>query len=127
MSILSSRTNDISTEKKFVEHVLIPVFDTKKVDDHGDKNQTHLEEVDKIPRVKQPAILDMATEKKFVRNATLTLLKKLESDGIIEVKRGRGGGYSLNYTTKELLEQVKNKGTDPKTSKRVYVMYRRIH
>jgi hypothetical protein len=107
----------ISNEKMFIKNVLIPVFDTKKVEDQEDKNQTHLEEVDKILIVKQPAILNMAYKEKFVKNATLTLLKKLESDGIMELKLGRGGGYSLNYTTNELLEQVKNKEQIPKHPK----------
>jgi DNA-binding IscR family transcriptional regulator len=93
----------------FVEHVLIPVFNTSKVEDRDDKSQTHLEDVDKRPRALKKDILSKASENNFVRNTTLARLKKLESDGIIEIKRGAGGGYYLNYKPQELMEQIENK------------------
>jgi len=99
----------LSNERMFVEHVLIPVFNTSKVEDRDDKSQTHLEDVDKRPRALKKDILSKASENNFVRNTTLARLKKLESDGIIEIKRGAGGGYYLNYKPQELMEQIENK------------------
>jgi len=95
----------ISNEKMFIKNVLIPVFDTQKVED---KKQTHLEEVDNKPKARLDDIQSKAQKNNFVRNTTTPILKKLESDGIIEMKRGPGGGCFLNYSIKELLEKIKN-------------------
>jgi hypothetical protein len=101
----------------FVEHVLIPVVNTQNVKDKEDESQTTLENIDKRPRALKKDIISKAGEENFVRNTTLTRLKKLESDGILEVKRGAGGGYYLNYTTQELMEQIENKEQIPKHPK----------
>ena len=122
-----SQKHNVSTERKFIERVLIPVFDTQKVEDQEDKNQKQFIEVDEGRRVKQPGILSKASENDFVKNATLTLLKKLESDGIIKKTLGAGGGYNLNYTTKELLEHINNNEQIPKTSKTAHTLYNRIY
>jgi hypothetical protein len=107
----------LSAERMFVERVLIPVFNTQKVKDEKDKSQTTLENVDKRPRAIKKDIISKAGDENFVRNTTLTRLKKLESDGILEVKKGAGGGYYLNYSTNELLEQIENKEQIPEHPK----------
>jgi hypothetical protein len=114
----------ISNERMFVEHVLIPVFNTSKVEDRDDKYQTQIEDIDKRPKANKKEILNKATKKNFVRNTTQTHLKKLETDGIIEIKRGSGGGYYLNYTTEELMEKIKNREQIPEYPKQHISMIR---